>query len=411
MHEPRSGNISLVAAQIRNRTLGVDKPVTLTSRTGPNSFDDGDPAANDGLCQVCHTQTSYHRHDGTGAAHQNGQNCISCHPHGNGFLPTGGGDCTSCHAVAQDNGDGVPLGGRRAVVGEFPSGDAHAHYGLTLDNNACLVCHDQNTHMDGYVDLVDPDDGGIYRFRRTEDLISDPDLSDFCAACHDSDGAARLTSPLNPFGVGNVPQNVAAQFGGTLQWEEQYGDFCFGTEGTLRVVNSRHDISDADQTASGAKIECLSCHGAHSAGRSQPVVNPFEPTSAWASTTTAFCLACHNGGSGPLDPGLPPGVVAPVVDPADPRWGAMGFNWSSILGGACLTQPCSSLRGIDSCDYVEGPWYADYSWTHSAHGADSKRAWNGYSGAPDATMDWGRLAASRSAKNRWRSAAASAPMR
>ena len=28
----------------------------------------------------------------------------------------------------------------------------------------------------------------------------------------------------------------------------------------------------------------------------------------------------------------------------------------------------------------------DYTWTHSAHGPDSKRGWPGYSGAPDADL-------------------------
>lgn len=385
-HNPRSGNLALIGTTVSNRTLGVDKPVTLTARTGANSFDDGDPAANDGLCQVCHTATSYHRQDGSGTPHNNGQNCISCHPHSAGFLPTGG-DCLSCHSVAQNNGDGIPAGGRRAVVGEFPVGDAHAHYGAALGSGACVVCHDQGTHMDGYVDLVDPDDGGIYRFQKPGDLASDPDLSDFCAHCHDADGAARLTSPLDPFGAGNVPPNTADRFRGTLQWEEQYGDFCFGTEGMLRPVNSHHDISDADQAFSGAKMECLNCHGAHAASRSRPLTDPFAPTTPWTGTGNAFCLTCHNGGTGPLDPGFPPSVVGPIIDPTDPRWASLGFQWTTILGGACVSGPCSSLRGIDSCDYVEGPWYVDYSWTHSAHGADSKRGWTGYSGAPGAVMD------------------------
>ncbi|MFQ5429741.1 MAG: hypothetical protein ACE5E1_05460, partial [Phycisphaerae bacterium] len=65
-HDPDDRNLSLVAATVRNLTLGVDKAVVFTARTGPNSFDDGDPAANDGICQVCHTATTYHTHDGSG---------------------------------------------------------------------------------------------------------------------------------------------------------------------------------------------------------------------------------------------------------------------------------------------------------------------------------------------------------
>ncbi len=382
-HNPKSGNLALVGTSVYNRTLGADKPVVFSARTGANSLDDGDPAANDGLCQVCHTATSYHRQDGSGTPHNNGQNCIDCHPHSAGFIPTGG-DCISCHSVAQNNGDGIPPGGRRAVVGEFPVGDAHAHYGVELGTGACVVCHDQGTHMDGYVDLIDPDGGGVYRFQKPGDLTGDPDLSDFCAACHDSDGSARLATPFDPFGGGTVPLDVAGRFQGTLQWEEKYGDFCFGNEGTLRAVNSHHDISDADQAFSGAKIECLNCHGAHAASRTRPLTDPFANTTPWTGSGDGFCLSCHNGGTGPLDPSFPPGVAGPTIDATDPRWASLGFNWNNILGGACLGGACSSLRGVDSCDYVEGPWYVDYSWTHSAHGTDSKRGWPGYSGAPGA---------------------------
>jgi len=386
MHNPDSSNLALVSTSVFNQTLGLDKPVVFTARTGPNSFDDGNPAANDGICQVCHTATTYHLNNGAGIPHNNGDTCTSCHPHQAGFMPTGG-DCISCHSVAQDNGDGLPVGGRRAVVGEFPVSDAHAHYGAQLSSAACTICHDQSTHKDGYVDLIDPDGGATFRFVRSSDLTHDPDLSDFCIHCHDADGAARLPSPFDPFGAGNVPPNVADRFRGSLQWDENYGDVCFGSEGTLRPVNSHHDISDADQAFSGAKIECLNCHGAHSPSSTRPLADPFATTTPWTGDRNGFCLACHGGGTGPLDPAFPPGVFGPVIDPTDPRWASLGFNWNTILGGACLAGNCSSLRGIDSCDYTAGPWYVDYSWTHSAHGLDSKRGWPGYSGAPGAALD------------------------
>ncbi len=296
-------------------------------------------------------------------------------------------DCTGCHAAAQNNGDGLPVGGRRAVVSEFPAADAHAHYGAQLDNTTCLVCHSIGTHSDGFVELIDPDDGSVYRFVQPEDLAFDPDVSNFCQGCHDADGATRLGMPLDPFGSGNVPPDTATLFTGTLQWEEMYGDGCFADEGTLRPVNSHHDISDGDQAFSGAKLECLNCHGAHTSSASQPVSDPFDTTSPWVGASNDFCFQCHGGGTGPLDPAFPPGVVGPVIDVSDPRWVDLGMDWTTILGGACLTADCSSLRGVESCENVEGPWYVDYTWTHSAHGPDSKRAWNGYSGAPSADMD------------------------
>jgi hypothetical protein len=90
MHDPASENLTLVSRSVYNRTLEIDAPVVFTAQSGPGSFDDGDPTANDGICQVCHTATAYHLHDGTGTAHYNGTDCTRCHPHSNGFIPVGG---------------------------------------------------------------------------------------------------------------------------------------------------------------------------------------------------------------------------------------------------------------------------------------------------------------------------------
>jgi hypothetical protein len=364
--DPHSGqttqNLRLVRGDTAKYVSGALEPAIFQQRPAHFAFGESDSPW-DGICQTCHTRTSHHTQDATADhQHQVGEDCTSCHLHSTGFLPAGGGgDCTGCHSGPQDNGDGVPAGGRRAVVGEFPTGDAglHAHYGASLDTDACLACHSVGTHMDGFVELVDPDDGSIYRFELPGDLGSDPDLSTFCAHCHDADGAQRLPAPLDPFGNGNAPPDVATRFQGTLQWDEWYGDFCFGEEGTLRQVNSHHDIGDTDQAWSGAKIECLNCHGAHNASADTPMADPLDTTVPWSGSGNGFCLTCHDGGNGPADPAFPPGVIGPTVP----------------------------LRGLDTCDYVGIPWYVDYTWTHSAHGPDSKRAWNGYSGAPGAELD------------------------
>lgn len=88
IHDPDNENMSLVATLVYNETLGVYKPVVLTARTGPNGFGEAGPV-NDGICQVCHTATKYHLHDGSGAGHYNGKDCITCHTHEKGFMPTG----------------------------------------------------------------------------------------------------------------------------------------------------------------------------------------------------------------------------------------------------------------------------------------------------------------------------------
>ncbi|GAB4321976.1 MAG: hypothetical protein Kow0059_16890 [Candidatus Sumerlaeia bacterium] len=360
-----TANLKLIRGNMKKYWSGALEPAVFHNRPGDFAF--GESAGQwVAVCQTCHTQTAVHRQDSSsGHSHAVGADCMSCHPHSTGFLPVGG-DCVSCHSVIQDNGDQVPPGGRRAVTAEFPAGSAHAHYGQSLDGTDCLVCHDIRTHGDGLVDLIDPDNEAIlYSFEQPGRLENDPDVSTFCAHCHDADGAQRLADPMDPFGNGTAAPDVASRFLGTLQWNEWYGDFCFGTEGTLRAVNSHHDISDADQAFSGAKLECLNCHGAHSAAGEQPLVEPFDnpttdtySTTVWTASSDQFCLTCHGGGEGPSNPGFPSNVRGPSV----------------------------ALRGLDTCSYTSAPWHVDYTWTYSVHGPASKRPLTGYSGAPDADV-------------------------
>ena len=70
--------------------------VNFYTETGINSFGDED-GTEDGICEVCHTGTSYHLADGTGASHNPTSNCTACHPHEDNFAP---GGCSECHTVA-----------------------------------------------------------------------------------------------------------------------------------------------------------------------------------------------------------------------------------------------------------------------------------------------------------------------
>ncbi|MBW2522879.1 MAG: hypothetical protein JRI23_01825, partial [Deltaproteobacteria bacterium] len=295
-------------------------------------------------------------------------------PGSGGTGGTLGLDCIACHISEQN--------GRRATVLEFPNDTVRAHLSSSPPKSSdCQVCHDVSEHENGEVVLLDPDGNGEYRFVAANELTADPDLSDFCAACHDADGATRLAAPLNPFGGAPAP-DVAVKFQGTLRWIEWYGSMFKGfprTAGTKRAVNSHHDISDDDQQWSGAKIECLSCHGGHVSGATQMISDPDETHKPWRADISTYCLRCHEGGT-PQDPGMPAGVVAPTVH-------------VNIDGIPCQqgTPDCdyevAALRGIEACDYLSQPWIMRYTWSHTQHGPDSKRGWAGYSNAPGADME------------------------
>lgn len=79
-----------VKAVVKTPNSGL-KNVVFSNVTGPDSFADGDNVY-DGICEVCHTTTRYHRnngtvlnnHTGTGINYS-GKNCLTCHTHEGGF--------------------------------------------------------------------------------------------------------------------------------------------------------------------------------------------------------------------------------------------------------------------------------------------------------------------------------------
>jgi hypothetical protein len=160
--------------------------------------------------------------------------------------------------------------------------------------------------------------------------------------------------PLDPFANGNAAPDIATRFMGTLQWYEWYGDSCFGSEGSQRPVNSHHDISDADQAFSGAKIECINCHGPHTSAASQKVTDPSASNVAWTGTLNEFCLACHAGGHGPNDPMFPADVMVPAFytpPPANIPGESCGTDMVYDCAGACVAQADVDIALTNnSCD-------------------------------------------------------------
>jgi hypothetical protein len=105
-HEGETGtNLALIPVALDNRYTGGARAVVFMDTT---DFADGD-GTYDGVCEVCHTATDYHRQSGGMPAHNNQKDCPACHTHASGFAAAGGA-CTDCHASVK--------GSRRAVVAE-----------------------------------------------------------------------------------------------------------------------------------------------------------------------------------------------------------------------------------------------------------------------------------------------------
>jgi predicted CxxxxCH...CXXCH cytochrome family protein len=121
----------------------ITRNVSFYQNSSTKSFANNNASSPDGICQVCHTRTSFWRFDGTLADHYSGTNCTQCHKHEEGFKTS----CDVCH-------DSPPATG--AHIAHFDS--ATPRYGTTKIQStpaaygfSCGVCH-QGTHLNTATD-------------------------------------------------------------------------------------------------------------------------------------------------------------------------------------------------------------------------------------------------------------------
>lgn len=142
------------------RVSGSPVAVKFFGRTGPNSFADND-TTRDGICQVCHTQTSHWSptaEDG-GDSHHAEENCMECHPHANGFAHGGDGTgpvCMACHN----------------------SGAHSAHLSM---NKTCSSCHDVANMRDAGGTVIDPRTTGACSSCHNDGRGGPPNHTDYAA--------------------------------------------------------------------------------------------------------------------------------------------------------------------------------------------------------------------------------------
>ncbi len=305
-------------------------PVRLFARSGVRSLADGD-ATYDGICEVCHTQTAYHRNNNSGEHdHFAGQQCTLCHQHDNGFAPNASSmaDCVACHnrtrgarrQVVDADADGTGAGGDFLLTSHhvYPASG-------TLTNNDCSTCHDTSEHGSGLIMLRDADTGTLYPFNPDQPVTAEA----FCLSCHDANGADGDVSPfsdgrvLGPTGVANQePYRAAAEV--ALNWSRSFGHrqqglTCLGDGSPGSGCHaSGHGSSNAALLAKpyllpGRLGSYYTCTGAPPA--TPRVCTPNE-------ADFELCFSCHASTRYPKEY-----VLGAKCPPAGETWSAPNYCW------------------------------------------------------------------------------------
>ena len=292
-----------------------DKTVKFLRSTGTNSFADGDTTY-DGICEVCHTETTHFRNDGTGTdqLHSNmgypaGTNCTRCHQHNNGFRGMGGGahtthvvnnngpqlDCANCH----DTSD----------IPSFKSGtdiNGDGKYDLS-ETDVCNNCHsaDGVASAKNYWTL----DPGSWAAAEGEE--------GFCGSCHDltpgnskqdgtGDAAPNISGDKTTYGFFVTGHGKASGNYARLSWQDTSAA---GNPAANRSCGSCHDLTTQHFNNSAKRLKpgyendagnsnCKQCHNPGTVAVNSPdwytTYTDYENSAHGAATGNLKCSDCHD---------------------------------------------------------------------------------------------------------------------
>jgi len=242
-----AANVQWIRSNTTKYRPAALEPALFQGTTGFFAWDDSNAPWN-GICQTCHTNTSWHRNDASLGASSHAHNmpsvCTSCHGHADGFRGTGG-DCTICHNQQREI-SASPGTFRRQIV-ESTAGAGDGEFGTSFTAHHvndgtgsqivtkwdCVVCHaegdvltgdaDGTYHQKDGVQLKDVDTGAVYS---DWSGLTPAQRSSFCLSCHDADGATSIigrtdpdpdatTNALTPFNDGITNSHEPAGFDGS----------------------------------------------------------------------------------------------------------------------------------------------------------------------------------------------------
>jgi hypothetical protein len=221
--------------------LNVEEIIELTSATGDGSFADG-PPHNENICEMCHTQTNYHRNDGSTTVHNDNADCIDCHLHSDGFQPVArsphntdlfNSNCDLCHVYIQGVIDFI----------------------ATIPNQKCNNCHgERKAHTSS--PLSNPLASGNYVY----DIL--------CVDCHDPMLSVGNNRKLirQSISMSVIPGSLILS---TTKWQTgSLADSAPRNENICETCHSLTNHNRGDGTGNGIHLDnidydgfyCMICH-------------------------------------------------------------------------------------------------------------------------------------------------------
>ncbi|MBI5407984.1 MAG: hypothetical protein HZA14_01300 [Nitrospirae bacterium] len=293
------------------------KTTRFFNSTLSKSFADGDTTY-DGVCEVCHTQTTHFRNGAYGSdptytdpLHTNmgspaGTRCVNCHMHENGFAGMGGGAhkthilkgygpqllCAECH------GSNVPptLADGQNLANTTVCNNCHSTTGATI----AKTYWGQSGSSEGTA--------GSWAVATSE--------TSYCGSCHDA-----TPGNTKKDGTGDTAPNVIGN--GTT-----YG---YSITGHGKASGNYTRLSWQDTTATGnpaANRQCSACHNltsTHFNNATDRLKSGYEN-----DANNSNCKQCHNPGNTAV---------------ADPQWYTTYANYQNSAHSSKKCSVCHDVHG------------------------------------------------------------------
>ncbi|GFO60521.1 hypothetical protein GMST_28460 [Geomonas silvestris] len=266
-HAKGTGNAGLVSGSI------LGNQVVYQQALG----DDSAHTSSTNVCEVCHSQTAYHRKDNSVnyTPHKGSVDCTGCHEHNLGFAPdsVGGKDCLLCHDTLSQGAYHHALDSASGCL------NCHADHNIFRAdlNSANSIGRAANLKLDTTIAPAAGAPGTTYS---NTDFVSGATGGGICVSCHQSAQTKSIdTSTPNTLPIGK--DSFAA---------------------------SAHNYAVASaykKDNSSFQSNCSKCHNDTTAKKYQAAGNQFgthgsdvadilSPLGGATPDASAFCMRCHS---------------------------------------------------------------------------------------------------------------------